>query len=225
MRQVGACEWGCHCESCVHRAGTALWLPMSTPMPADAWGDAPLHYITRWSAPASIVVALVLAGAQLDAANSSGATPLQLGSERFKVAVRQALAAQETLMRAQQMEQRGMLATPLHRAVAFNQPGVLRSLLQTSSPDVAERLTGDTPLTLAAEFGHERCLLELLAASAQLDAADRAGFTATHGAASRGHWHCLRALLAADADHSLQTCHGCQPLHLAALDGEMFSDS
>lgn len=111
--------------------------------------------------------------------------------------------------------------TPLYRAVACDQPGVLRAhLAKGHSPHVAALRSGATPLTLAAELGHDSCIRELLATSADPNAADRAGNTAAFYAAEAGDWHRLRRVLAANASAEAPCEMGRTPLHVAAERGE-----
>lgn len=171
-----------------------------------------------------IIEALILGGSCLDALDCTGLTPLQValqhGHEHVVQAAMQALDKQRRFLQERELCQPGVMGTPLHRAAACNQPGVLRTLLESSSSDAAAHATGATPLVLAAQLGHEACMRELLAAAADLNAADRQGCSATFHAAAGGHWHCLRALLAAGADCNLACSAGWSPLHAAAQKGE-----
>lgn len=133
---------------------------------AEAEGNTPLHKAARTRTPPELVRALVLAGARLDCANRMGLTPLQLPCKQpeFTSHVLSAVEEQGVLL-----TELGLLNldTPLHRAVACNQPGLLRALLtEGASPEVAATGTQATPLVLAAQLGHDACERELLAASA-----------------------------------------------------------
>lgn len=204
---------------CGNRAG-APPDPAPSLGPADRNGDTRLHWAAESDASPALIRALVLAGARLELANNDGRTILDLGwyNADFMAAVMQAMKERGERLFDRNL---GPLPTPLHKAAACDQPGVLRALLAEGHiPDVAARKTGHTPLTLAAQLGHEACVGELLAGSAAPDAVDAAGNTAVYHASSRGHWHCLRRLLNAGASCD-QACAGGQTaLHVAAQQGE-----
>ena len=148
--------------------------------------------------------------------------PLQVarpeGNNTFIPAVLQAVEDQ-----GKQLDECGVheAPTPLHRAVACNQPGVLRSLLAKGhSPEAAALRSGLTPLTLAAVFGLDNCIRELLAASADPNAADGAGDTAAFYAAEADDWHGLRRLLSGGASTDTACEISRTPLHVAAEQGE-----
>lgn len=187
---------------------------------AEAEGNTPLHEAAHMRAPPELVRALVLAGARLDCANRMGLTPLQLPCKQPEVTSHVLSAVEEQGVLLTKL---GLLNldTPLHRAVACNQPGLLRALLtEGTSPEVAASGTQATPLVLAAQLGHEGCVRELLAASADPGSADCLGNTAAYYAAASGHWHCLRSLLSVGASSVQQCEEGRTALHAAALGGK-----
>ncbi|PRW56411.1 ankyrin repeat [Chlorella sorokiniana] len=189
------------------------------PNAADKRGETPLHIAAHLDAPPELVRDVVLAGASLDCADKSGRTPLEVGgaSATFVAAVVEAVAERSARLDKSFCSD---LPTPLHRAVACSQPGVLCALLeQGHSPDVASSRAQATPLILAARLGHDECVRELLAASADTEAADGLDNTASFYAAEGGHWHCLRRLLRAGARCNTACEFRLTALHTAAHKG------
>ena len=183
----------------------------------DAHGWAPLHDAAQLGSLACLR-ALLAAGADVDAANSRGATALFLAAGKgHEGCVRELLAAGASTGAA---EATGM--TPLHITAGMGHLGCLRTLLAAGAEVEAADGEGYTPLLLAAQRGQAPCLRALLAAGADLTATERSlGFQPLHLAAASGNVACLRQLIDSRADLEAGDSAGRSALCWAAAKGQL----
>lgn len=152
------------------------------------------------------------AGADVDARDAYGSTPLLLAAASGHADVVLALVA-----RGADPNASGAHDIPLHRAVASGNLPVLKALLAAGANTGARLSDGSkTALHVAACTDEAEAAGALLLAGAAVDEQDTFLFTPLHFAAGRGNEACARVLLHAGADVSARDVNSFTPLHLAA---------
>jgi ankyrin repeat protein len=170
-------------------------------------GRTPLHMAAAGSKE-RIITELVRAGADLDAVDGDGSTPLHAAC--FYSCQRAASTVQLLLsLGADPCIRNENGATPLHTAVglaASSTVGILIDAMQKFgvSIDMA-RADGQTALHAAAFWGHTDAGLLLLRKGASVKAVDGLGNTTLHAAAFYGREALVQALLEAGADPDATT--------------------
>ncbi|KAL8827298.1 MAG: hypothetical protein Q9170_007070 [Blastenia crenularia] len=105
---------------------------------------------------------------------------------------------------------------PILAAVAMEEIGLMRLLLDNGANVNSQYANGDTALIRAAQRGHEDMFEALLAAHANVDVRDKKrGMTAAHWAVLHDRPQFLEMLLSANADRSPRDGMGRTPLHWA----------
>ena len=178
-------------------------------------GASVLHDLVGMQAGGA-VPALLAAGADVNASDDSGLTPLHLAAARGMLETTRTLL--EAGAEANAADSGG--ATPLHHAAWQGQVEAVRALLLNAavSPGVTDA-KGVTPLHLASRHGQLDAASVLLEAGADAGAASDAGATPLHFAARRGETAMAKLLLAAGVDPAAADATGASPLHLAASEG------
>jgi len=212
---------------------------------SPAWGDTCLHsaVIER---RADLVPLLLEAGAEVNARNVRGVTPLHRAVERPELV--------DLLLRngADVNSTDRLGRTPLHYAAATSPRAVIDALLRAGARVEAADNVGRTPLHEAARWGHEECVQQLLAKGADVNqpadlnvtplhlasrnghanvvnllmvrgcdirAVDSFGWSALHDAADRGRFDVVQTLLENQAEVNAKDAAGSTPLHLASRNG------
>lgn len=183
-----------------------------------------LHYAVRGMCDEA-VVALLNAGADMDAVDSAGNSPLSLtianGYRPIFQILMEAGAAVNTISGYNDR-------TPLHIAVenyegdAEDGCDILRALLGASANTTVLDKHGDTPLSLAmaAQPDHVEIVDTLLKGGASANLVDGNGTPPLHFAISTGCENPATSLLLADADVNTLDAEGNCPLAIAVLSSE-----
>ncbi|KXZ44518.1 hypothetical protein GPECTOR_66g246 [Gonium pectorale] len=163
------------------------------------------------------IAALLQAGANKDAADKKGWTPLHIAALKGHV---EAIAA---LLQAgankDAAKEKGW--TPLHIAAQNGHVEAIAALLQADANKDAATKDGATPLHVAAQNGHVEAIAALLQAGANKDAATKDGATPLYMAAQNGHNKAIAALLQAGANKDAATKDGSTPIRVAAYGGHV----
>ena len=188
----------------------------------------PLHWAVRQGTP-EVVALLLAAGAEVDARDEDGATPL-LGPGRWEYSGDRAVpepAAVDLLLDAgadaNARDRSGR--TVLHTAVSEpDAPNALPSagrLLESGADPNARDDQGRTPLHLAVAGDNEALVNTLLQAGADVHARAGGGASALHAAAgASADPAVLAALLEAGVDVGARDSRGATALHKAARSGK-----
>ena len=163
------------------------------------------------------VTACLDAGADLEAQDILGETPLHKAAENNKnPAVTQALIDAGADLKVR--DNGGF--TPLHGAATWNNenPAVLKALLAAGADPMARDDDGNTPLHLAARYENSAVIQALIDAGADLKVRNENGNTPLHLAARYSdNSAVVQVLLAAGAELEVRDEDGFTPLHLAAM--------
>ncbi len=166
------------------------------------------------------IAAALRAGADIDAVDENGATPLGWAASKGHTEAVRALIRAGADVHAQAAGGQ----TPLTVAVAQGHDAIL-GLLIAAGADVNERITGDrapahlqgaTPLFLATNYDRIGMVEELIRLGADVNVRNQGGATPLFSAAERGNVALVRSLIQAGADVSVQDDLGGTPLMAAA---------
>jgi len=179
--------------------------------------DTPLLVVAAERSVA-IALALVQAGAQLNAADQAGRTALEAAVTRGEVELCEVLltrGAKPTLRK----DNAGN--TQLHAAVTLKSERLVRLLVKHKAELSDQNRRGATPLLLAAESGQAAVAELLLQAGAGLHLCDSSNRSALELALENGHLNTLGVLLAQpNVDVNGITRRGSALLHIAAGTGD-----
>ena len=207
----------------------------------SAWTPWVLHQAAQFTSNPTIVRLLLQAGADPNAPDDSGLTPLHAGAWNSNPMVVSHLLDAGADLNARENDG----YTALHYAAAQSGNGrVVKALLDRGADPLAESNDGRTPLhsalsyraepsvvstmlaagadehltplQLAALQGDAMALGRLLADGADPNETDQYGWGPVHFAVPLGGLEAVSALLAAGADPRVRTISGATPLHLAA---------
>ncbi|KAK4206585.1 hypothetical protein QBC37DRAFT_356693 [Rhypophila decipiens] len=160
----------------------------------------------------TVVQQLLEAGAEVDAKDNDGRTPLHWASEQDHSTVVQQLLEAGAEVDAKDNDGR----TPLHWASAKGHGTVVQQLLEAGAEVDAKKNDGWTPLHWASLEGHSTVVQQLLEASAEVDAKNSDGWTPLHCASEQDHSTVVQQLLEAGAEVDAKDNDGRTPLHCAS---------
>jgi len=195
--------------------GSANAAETVTSLQTAADGTTVLHRAV-YSNSIEDVKKLLASGANVNAKNRYGSTPLQLAAVAGNAAITAELLKAGADVRAEIPETGSVLMA----AARTGNPEVIQLLLAAGAEvTFAERTTGQTPLMWAAAEGHAEAVKVLLAGGAKAGAETKTKETALFFAVRRGEIAVVNALLAAGADvntklapQPLPTCDNCRKL-------------
>jgi ankyrin repeat protein len=171
------------------------------------------HYRDRWQ-QSDVIELLLAAGAEVNAKDADGATPLRYALQSGQRAIAKLLiaAGAETVAVKNETDQR-----MLHDA--FGDIEWVRLLLANGADTEEKDEDGNTLLHLAARDPNREIAGLLLAHHADVNARNNRRVTPLSYAAARGHTDLTALLLANGADVNAQDNGGDTALHAAALHG------
>ncbi len=159
---------------------------------------------------------LIASGADVNAFDATGMTPLMIAASEGKTAIAELLiqAGADVKLAGQDG------TTALMRAASANRIDILK-LLMTKGADVNMKNTGGmTALMVAAFGGYSDAVRQLIASKADPNAKDNQGRTALMAAATSGDLATLDLLLAAGADPAAADAGHGTPMTYAAAEGQ-----
>lgn len=179
------------------------------PRVADAEGNTPLHHAARSSDPG--VAALLLdAGAEIDAPNRAGLTPLGVACSCSNWRLARFLLEHRASAKGDESH------PPLLAAAAGDDdPAGVRLLLKHKAGVNAVGRFGRSALHAAALSGNAEVAAALIEAGANLDVRDERGIAPLHEAARAGADSVIAQLVAAGADPRVEDDAGSNALNIA----------
>jgi ankyrin repeat protein len=176
----------------------------------DGLGNSVLHYAARWRLDSHIPY-LVQKGANPDAANATGETPIFVAVKINSPSTIRALISAKA-----SVNWRDSLGnTALHDAVRWNAAQSAQTLCENGIDINAHALTGKTPLHDAVRLGILEVETILINAGADIDARDNEGNTPFMEAVQSGPPSTVERLANLGAGTMVRNGRGDTPLHLA----------
>ena len=178
-------------------------------------GESRLAQLAAEDASPNALRLLIIAGADVDAADPDGATAIFRAAQYGHTECLTALIAARA--RVDAINHIG--ATPLYVATQNGHIECLRLLLDAQAQVNAQVQNGATALHMAATEGKRFCLEALLQARADVNRTDLQLCTPLYLAALNGRETCVKSLLAAGADPSIASDDGSTALDVAREEG------
>jgi ankyrin repeat protein len=202
--------------------GIRRWMINSyTVMTRDGLGNGILHYAAQWKIDSQIPY-IVQQGADLEAKNAAGETPLFVA---VKYAGEKGSAAESTIKTlvnaGASLNSRDNLGNSLlHAAVRWNSKEAAQTLINAGLDVNARALNGKTPLHDAVRLGIADIETLLVNRGADIEIRDTEGNTPFMEAVSFGRVNSAERLVNFGADPNTRNSQGDTPLHLAVSAGQ-----
>ena len=164
-----------------------------------------------------IIKLLIESGAEVNAADNNGLTPLYVATQKGHERVVEYLLTHGAEVNV--ADKNGV--TPLYVATQKSHERVVEYLLTHGAEVDAADNNGITSLYVATQKGHERVVEYLLTHGAEVDAADNNGVTPLMAAAFNGHERVVEYLLTHGAEVDAADNNGVTPLMVAAANGHL----
>jgi ankyrin repeat protein len=176
----------------------------------DGLGNTILHYGAHWRLD-SYIPMLVQNGANTEAANVTGETPLFMAVKADSASTVQALVNAGAATGSRDSLGR----TALHAAVRWNAARAAEALIVVGADTNAHALNTKTPLHDAVRLGIQDLEILLIRHGADTEVRDGEGNTPLMEAAAMGYTAAIERLTDAGADPSIRNNQGDTPLHIA----------
>ena len=197
--------------------GSEEWMLNSSTITArDGSGNTALHYASEWSLPNDALNLLIQKGADVNAVNGNGETPV------FSAAKADNAAAIDLLVkRGASLAARDNLGSgPLHAAVRWDSLAAAEKLINLGLDIDGQNVGGKTPLAEAAVEGNITMAKLLITRGANPNVYDQNGRTALADATRAGQYEMAKLLVSAKANPQIQDFSGRSPFHEAAILGD-----
>ncbi|MBP3416622.1 MAG: ankyrin repeat domain-containing protein [Spirochaetaceae bacterium] len=193
------------------------WLLNSSVIQAtDGSGNTPLHYAAEWELVSAINLLTTERGADANARNANGESPLYNGIKADNPAVIEALVNNGT-----HFNTRDYLGnTPIHACIRWDSVSALKKLFVLGADLDAKNIAGKSPLAEAARAGKIEFARLLMDHGANINASDETGKTVLMDAIQSGKIELVALLLNNGASPILQEMNGRNAFHEAAVLGE-----
>ncbi|MDR1096381.1 MAG: ankyrin repeat domain-containing protein [Spirochaetaceae bacterium] len=179
----------------------------------DGLGNTVLHHATMWKID-SVIPAIVERGANTEAVNTSGETPLFIAVKANAAStVRALLGAGASLTGRDSLGN-----TALHTAVRSDAPQATEALLDANSSIDAYNLYGQTPLHDAVRLGSYNAQIILVRRGANIEMRDNEGNTPLLLAVRTGTYRAAEHLITSGGDINTRNSTGNTALHIAVRD-------
>jgi ankyrin repeat protein len=216
------------------RGETPLYLALQSPDGVRRWminphtvitkdglGNGILHYAAQWKIDSHIPY-IVQAGADLEAKNAAGETPLFVAVKYADGRGPSGESTIKTLVSAgASLNSRDNLGnSALHAAVRWNNRDAAGALINAGIDVNARALNGKTPLHDAVRLGIADIETLLVNRGADVEIRDSGGNTPFMEAIIGGHTLSAERLVNLGADPNTRNSQGDTPLHLAVAEGQ-----
>ena len=161
------------------------------------------------------VQSLIAGGADVNAMDETGMTPLMVAASEGRTAIARMLIAAGASVKASSKDG----SDALMRAASANRVDVMKLLIAGGADANATSGGGMTALMVAAFGGYADAVRALLASRANPNAKDSQGRTAMMAAATSGDAGTVEALIGAGGDPAIADAGGSTPLTYAAAEG------
>jgi ankyrin repeat protein len=161
------------------------------------------------------VKALLAAGADVNARDKLGETPLHVAAVRGYQETSSLLIAKGADVNAK--DERGL--TPLHAAAWRGHTETVALLIANGADINARNEDGVTPLHVSALAGHTETIALLITKGVDVNARNADGLTSLHAAALAGHTETVELLITKGADVNAKNEDGLTPLNAASQKG------
>lgn len=162
-----------------------------------------------------IVKALIDAGADINAKDPYGETPLHIACVRGLEKIISLLIAEGADVNARD----GRALTPLHVAAWGGHEETVALLIANGAMVDARGDDGATPLMVSTLSGHSETMALLIDNGADINAKNRTGLTPLHVAALTGQKEAVELLIDKGADADAKNENGVTPLQMASQQG------
>ncbi|MCF7806301.1 MAG: ankyrin repeat domain-containing protein [Simkaniaceae bacterium] len=180
----------------------------------DRDGNTVIHAAARKGGP--IMEALIRAGADPDAMNKDGRTPLSLATGVGHLDSVNLLLSKGAKVNTKDRDGN----TALHVVVSRGGP-IMEALIRAGADRDAMNKDGDTPLHLAAKGDYLPAMMCLIGNGADINAVNMDGKTPLYVATQEGHLGSLRFLLSRGANPNVRSKYGETALGLAVAKGDI----
>ena len=174
-------------------------------------GRTPLHLAALKDKNGTVIRRMINAGADVNAKDKYGWTPLSCASRNGHLDVVIALMGAGADLNAKTNDG----STLLHFASYNGHTDIVTALINIGADINAKATDGDTPLLLASWNGHTDVAIALINAGADVNAKTNDGYKPLHIASKEGHTDFAKALINAGADVNAKTNDGDTPLLIA----------
>ncbi len=204
-------------ESLESQNGSEQWLINSSTIAArDGSGNSVLHYAAEWSLPNDVMNFLIQKGADVNAVNGNGETPLFSAAKADNADAITSLVKSGSSLNARD----NLGSGPLHAAVRWDALAASEKLINLGLNIDSQNVGGKTPLAEAAVEGNITMAKLLLGHGANPNTYDQNGRTCLSDAIRAGQYEMTRLLLSAKANPQIQDLAGRTPYHEAAILGD-----
>lgn len=198
--------------------GSEQWILNSGTISArDGSGNSVLHYAAEWLLPEETASLLIQKGAEIDAVNANGETPLFSAAKADNTDAISLFVKNGASLNARDH----LGSTPLHAAVRWDALMAAEKLIDLGLEIDSQNVGGKTPLAEAAVEGNVAMSRLLLTHGANPNTYDTAGRTSLSDAIRGGQLDMVKLLLAAKANPQIQDLNGRTPYHEAAILGDI----
>lgn len=197
--------------------GSEQWLINSKTIQArDGSGNTVLHYASEWMLPNDTMNFLIQKGADVNAVNGNGETPLFSAAKADNADAIVSLVKSGASLRARD----NLGSSPLHAAVRWDALAAAEKLINMGLDIDCQNVGGKTPLAEAAVEGNMTMARLLLKQGANPNTYDQNGRTCLSDAIRGGQYEMVKLLLSAKANPQIQDLAGRTPYHEAAILGD-----
>ena len=196
-------------------AGFLDWMLNSTTIEVrDGFGNGILHFAAAWKLD-STIAAIVQKGANPNARNATGETPI------FPAVKANSPSTIAELIKngADSASREALGNTALHAAVRWNAKSAALALISGGTDPDSRNLSGKTPLHDAVRLGIAELEKVLIDGGADLEARDLNGTTPLSEAVSAGSLGATERLLERGANPTTRNMQGDTPLHVCVASG------